>query len=127
MIETILGDYSTPQNNHDRMLLEKFPNVPLSLMRDIWNIHKDFSEEQQEDFLNATITANWTEYDEKYNLKEVDLKYDNYDTIYKNMLEGEKISEVLDEGGSEIELKEEHKEDGWEEYDKLEDINDIKE
>lgn len=122
MTETILGDYSTPQNDHDRMLLEKFPNVPLSLMRDIWNIHKDFSEEQQEDFLNATITANWTEYDEKYKLKEVNLKYDNYDTIYKNMLEGDKKCEVLDEIEDEKAWDESFKD-----YDKLEDINDIKE
>lgn len=122
MTETILGDYSTPQNDHDRMLMENFPNVPLSLMRDIWNIHKDFSEEQQEDFLNATITANWTEYDEKYKLKEVNLKYDNYDTIYKNMLEGDKICEVLDEIEDEKAWNESFKD-----YDKLEDINDIKE
>ena len=111
MSETKLGDYSTPQNDLDRMLMEKFPNVPLSIMRDIWNIHKDFSEEQQEDFLNATITSNWREYDEKYNIKNV--KYDSFDEIMDDMNKNEYL----------IEVKEELKEDEFNEYDKLEDID----
>lgn len=87
MTEYKLGDYSKPQNKHDEFLLKTFPNIPLSLMRDIWNIHNDMTEEQQKDFLEASINNNWGIYDEKYNLKKVNIQYDNYETIKNNMKE----------------------------------------
>lgn len=80
-----LGDYSKAQDKHDEFLEKQYPNVPLSLMRDIYEIHNSFSEEQQEDFMNARITSNWSEYDKKYNLNKTNLQYDNYDMIYKTL------------------------------------------
>ena len=98
-------DYSTPQNKHDEFLEQQFPNVPLSLMRDIYEIHKTFDDEQQEDFNNAIITSNWGFYDEKYNLGKTDLKYDTYEDIYENM---EKKQEKID---LELKKQEEEKKD----------------
>ena len=103
MSEYKLGDYSKVQSKEDEFLVKEFPNVPLSLMRDIYEIHKSFSKEQQEDFNDATITSNWSEYDAKYNLGKANLKYDNYDNIYNTM---EKRQEELD---LELKKKEEDK------------------
>lgn len=89
---TSLGDYSKPQNKLDEMLMEKFPHIPLSLMRDIYEIHKDFSEEQQEDFNKAEISNDWTEYDKKYNINNID--YNTYDKIQEQM--NEKIIEEIE-------------------------------
>jgi hypothetical protein len=90
--ETKLGDYSTPQNNLDRMLLEKFPDVPLSIMRDIYLIHKDFSEEQQNDFLNATTSGKWEEYDKKYNINNI--RYNTFDEVIEDMNKNEVLEEI---------------------------------
>ena len=93
MIETTsIGDYSKPQNKHDEMLLEQFPNVPLSVMRDIYDIHKDFSEEQGKDFIEAHTTGDWTEYDKKY-LKDM-ITYATYDEIVEDLQKYEKIQEI---------------------------------
>jgi len=95
------GDFSKAQNKHDEFLEKEYPNVPLSLMRDIYEIHKNFSEEQQEDFMTATTNKNWSEYDKKYNLGAAELQYETYDNICEDM---EKKQEELD-----LELKNKEK------------------
>lgn len=92
MTELVKGDFSKPQNEHDKMLLKEFPNVPLSIMRDIYDIHKSFSQEQADDFTKASLSNDWTEYDKKY-LKE-NLNYYSYDEIVKDLKQYEKIEEI---------------------------------
>ena len=96
MSDSAIGNYAMPQNEHDRFLLKTFPHVPLSLMRDIWTIHSEMSEEQQADFLEASIKKNWGVYDEKYNIK--DIKYDNVEEIkeYEKNEANEKIKEITE-------------------------------
>jgi len=142
--ESRKGDYSTPQNEHDLFLIKNFPNVPLSLMRDIWNIHNEMSEEQQKDFLEASINKNWGVYDEKYNLKEQTIKYDTYNEIVDNLNKNEKITCINEDEDLDKEVREQDEredEEAWNksfmyniaddvlenleelEYDKIEDFN----
>ena len=92
--EKKIGDYSTPQNEHDLFLIKNFPNVPLSLMRDIFKVHSEMSEEQQADFLEASINKNWGVYDEKYKLKEHSIKYNSYDEIIEDLKNNNKIEDL---------------------------------
>lgn len=92
VVENRIGDYSKPQNTHDDFLLKTFPNVPLSLMRDIWNIHSEMSEEQQQDFLDASIKKNWGVYDKKYNIETI--KYDTFNEVVENLKQEEKIEDL---------------------------------
>lgn len=92
MNDSYIGNYAKPQNEHDLFLMKEFPNVPLSLMRDIYEIHKNMSLEQQEDFYNASINKNWGVYDDKYEIKEV--KYDSFKQIEENIKNNEKIESL---------------------------------
>ena len=105
-----MGDFSKPQNEHDLFLLKTFPNVPLSLMRDIWNIHSEMSEEQQQDFLDASIKKNWGVYDKKYNIEKPLVEYDTYENIVKNLNENERIT-CIDEENEKKGFKEIEKDD----------------
>lgn len=101
MIETKIGDFSTPQNDQDKMLLEKFPNVPLSIMRDIFDIHKSFSEEQADDFTKASLSNDWTEYDKKYNI--TNINYDSHEEVLNNMKKHLILEEITENELEEIE------------------------
>jgi len=98
MEETRKGYFDTPQNEHDHFLLRHFPHVPLTMMRDIWEIHNSWTEEQQEDFAATADSNDWTEYNEKYNIKKID--YANYDEVLEQMSAPVMIEEI-EEGGAE--------------------------